>query len=213
MRKIILCLGILVMATASLNAGSDEQKSLENEKYKNILNQAEQLYSKEDMHKALDKMALEITEKLENKNPIFVCVLNGAIVPMGQLMTRLDFPLQIDYIHATRYGGKINGGDLKILAKPKSSFEDRVVVLVEDIIDTGKTLKSVIEYCYAQGAKEVLTASLVDKLGTRTEDGLEKVDFVGLEIPNKFIIGFGMDYEKYFRNLDGIYVMPENEIF
>ena len=86
-------------------------------------------------------------------------------------------------------------------------------MLVEDIIDTGKTLKSVVDYCYSQGASEVLTASLIDKMGTRTEDGLEKVDFVGLAIPNKFIVGFGLDYEEYFRNLDGIYVMPENELF
>ncbi len=212
MKKCIFCLGLFVMTNIGLNASDGKTKVLAHSKYKDILEQAEKLYSKNDMTQAIDKMAKEIAVKLEDKNPIFVCVLNGAIIPMGQLMTRLDFPLQVDYIRATRYGGKLQGGELQILAEPEAAFANRVVVLVEDIVDTGKTLEGVIEYCYNKGAERVYTASLIDKQGVRPEGGLE-VDFVGLKIPNKFIIGFGLDYEGYFRNLDGIYVMPIKELF
>lgn len=213
MKKFLLIIGILIMASFGLEATGKEQKEIDNEKYSHILNQAEKLYSTEDMENALDKMAGEITAQLKDKNPLFICVLNGAMVPMGQLIPRLNFPLQIDYIHATRYQGKIEGGELEIVAKPRSSLKDRVVVLVEDIIDTGVTLKSVVDYCYGEGAKEVLTATLIDKQDARVENGIQNADFVGLVIPNKFIIGYGLDYEEYFRNLDGIYVMPENELF
>lgn len=214
MKKITL---FLLVATAtlftSLEAKTRDVKQIDIEKYKNILNQAEKLYSSDEIDAAIDRMAGEITDELSDKNPIFLCVLNGSIVPMGKIIPKLDFPLQTDYIRATRYSGKINGNNLRILAEPESSFKDRYVVIVEDIVDTGKTIKGVVDYCYGLGAKKVYTATMIDKSENRHEEGLQEVDFVGLNIPNKFIIGYGLDYEEYFRNLDGIYVMPLNELF
>lgn len=200
-------------ASYFLNAEGSERKAIENQTYEHIAAKAQKLCSRSDVDTALDKMANEITEKLHDKNPIFICVLNGAIIPMGHLMTRLDFPLQMDYIHATRYRGKIRGSDLKILAHPTSSLKGRTVVLVEDIIDTGVTLKKVVDYCYSKGAERVYTATLVDKYQARSAEGLGKADFVGLEIPTKFVVGFGLDYEEYFRNMDGIHEMPLDELF
>lgn len=196
-----------------LNSEGAERKAIENHQYDHIVKKANPLCSRSEVEAALDKMANEITDKLQDKNPIFICVLNGAIIPMGHLMTRLNFPLQMDYIHATRYRGKIRGSELQILAHPTSSLEGRTVVLVEDIIDTGVTLKKVVDYCYTKGAERVYTATLVDKYQARAENGLGKADFVGLEIPTKFVVGFGLDYEEYFRNMDGIHAMPLDELF
>lgn len=213
MKKLLIYLGMFSVINFSLYAENAGQKKINLSKYNRVLGQASQICSKIEVEKALDKLAEEITDELKNENPIFICVLNGAIVPMGQLMTRLDFPLQMDYIHASRYRGKMEGGQLEILAKPVSSLKNRKVVLVEDIIDTGITLKHIVDYCYKEGAEKVYTATLIDKSMNRSSKGLQKADFVGIEIPNEFIIGYGLDYEEYFRNLDGIYAMPPNELF
>ncbi len=213
MKKFIMCFGFLVLANPFLFSGEKTEKVIDHSRYERIVQRATQLCSKEDIEKAFDRMAAEITQQLSEKNPTFVCVLSGAIVPMGQLLTRLDFPLKIDYLNASHYNGKVKGSELHFTVKPKESLKDKVIVLVDDIIDTGKTLQAVIDFCYQEGAKEVYTAVMIDKKRDRDEKGLYKADFVGLQIPDKFIVGYGLDYEQYFRNLDGIYVMPEKELF
>lgn len=177
-----------------------------------VLESSTCLYTTEQVDAALDEMAAAITAKLENKNPLVLCVMIGGMVPVGNLLPRLDFPLECDYVHATRYRSGTRGGEIEWRAKPKASLKDRVVLVVDDILDGGVTLKAILEYCREQGASEVYSAVLVDKHQKRVEGGLDEADFVGLKVDNHYIFGYGMDYHEYLRNAPGIYrVAPEHE--
>lgn len=165
------------------------------------------LFSKNEIEQAIHRVAQEMNEKLKDKNPLFLAVMNGAVVFMGQLVTQLNFPLQIDYIHVSRYRGEMQGRDLHWLATPRIPMKNRTICIVEDILDSGLTLAAVIDFCIQEGATKVYTATLVDKEHPRDKDGLIKADFTGLNVPDKFLIGYGLDYQEYFRNLDGIYAV------
>jgi hypoxanthine phosphoribosyltransferase len=166
------------------------------------------LYDREQVDAALDQMAMAITQRLADKNPLIICVLTGAIIPMGHLLTRLDFPLEIDYIHATRYRGETAGGDLHWLANPITDLSDRVVLIVDDILDEGHTLAGIIDHCREEGAKDVYSAVLVEKHHDRRVTGLH-ADFVGLDVDDHYVFGYGMDYKGYLRNAPGIYAVTE----
>lgn len=177
-----------------------------------VFTRATCLYTRQEIEAALDKMATEIEAKLEGSNPLLLCVMVGGLIPAGNLLPRLDFPLELDYIHATRYGDKLQGGELEWLVKPKISLKDRVVLIVDDILDGGLTLTAILDYCKAQGAKEVYSAVLLDKQQTRVPGGLPKADFTGITMEDGYVFGYGMDYKGYLRNASGIYVVaPEHQ--
>lgn len=177
-----------------------------------VFEKATCLYTTAEVNTALDQLATEIHKRCSQSNPLFLCVMIGGMVPLGNLLPRLDFPLELDYVHATRYKGDIKGGEIEWRQKPTVSLQDRTVVIVDDILDGGVTLKAIVEYCQQQGAKEVLTAVLVDKQGSRQADGLQEADFSGIKVDNHYIFGYGMDYKEYLRNAPGIYVVaPEHE--
>lgn len=167
------------------------------------------LHAREEVEQAIDRVASEMNQKLTDDVPVFLCVMNGAVIFMGQLATRLTIPMQINYIHATRYRGEMEGADLQWRAEPTQCLKNRVVVVVEDILDTGLTLAAVMKYCYDKGAKKVYTAALVDKNRPREEGGIKRCDFTGLDVPDLFLVGYGLDYKDYLRNLDGIYAVAE----
>lgn len=167
--------------------------------------EADLLHSNADVNRALDRMAAEITARVGGRNPVFLCVLTGAIIPAGHLLTRLDFPLGIDYIHATRYRGETAGGELHWIVRPATSLEGRVVVVIDDILDEGVTLAEILEECRRLGASEVYSAVLVEKEHDR-KNGLE-ADFVGLQVEDRYVFGYGMDYKGYLRNAAGIYAV------
>ncbi len=172
-----------------------------------ILNQADCLHSADEVQTALDEMGVAITEKLQHKNPIILCVMTGAVIPTGHLLTRLHFPLELDYIHATRYQGTNKGGALHWQAEPRTSLKDRVVLIVDDILDGGLTLQAIRGYCLEKGASEVYTAVMVDKPRTR-EPGVNLTpDFIGVTTENRYLFGFGLDYHNYLRNVPGIYAV------
>lgn len=182
------------------------------EKIKQVYATSTCIYTANEVEAALDRMAINIHEKVHDKNPIFLCVMIGGMVPTGNLLPRLDFPLEVDYVHATRYRGEVRGGELVWLVEPRTSLEGRTVVIVDDILDGGVTLKGIVDYVKAQKAEDVYTAVLVDKHHKRVDDGLQQADFVGLEIDDHFIFGYGMDYKEYLRNAPGIFmVAPEYE--
>ena len=177
-----------------------------------IYNKATCIFTQEDVDKALDKIAAEMTAKLSESDPIFICVLLGGIVTLGNLLPKLNFPLELDYAHASRYCGKTHGGKIKWKAKPKTKLKDRTIVIVDDILDGGITLAAIKNYCLEHGAKEVYTAVLIDKQKPRETGALQDVDFKGLVVDDKFIFGYGLDYEEYLRNVPGIYaVAPEHQ--
>jgi len=170
-----------------------------------ISDEADCLFEHAQVETGLDKMAAIITADLHKDNPLFIAVLTGAMIPMGHLLTRLNFPLEIDYIHATRYDGDIKGKDLKWVVEPRISLQDRTVVIVDDIYDEGYTLDAIIKYCEENGALQVKSAVLVEKIHQR---GLNlKADYTGLKVPDRYVFGYGMDYKGYLRNANGIYAV------
>ncbi len=170
------------------------------------------LFTTDEIEAALDRMAVQIHEKLNDKNPVIICVMVGGLVPMGNLLPRLDFPLEVDYVHATRYRGEITGGELHWKVRPGVNLTGRTVLVVDDILDGGVTLAAILAEVKSLGAAEVYSAVLVDKHHKRVENGLLHADFVGLEIDDHYIFGYGMDYNEYLRNAPGIFVVaPEHE--
>jgi hypoxanthine phosphoribosyltransferase len=169
-----------------------------------VYSEANCLYAQPQVEAALDQLAREITAKLSTHNPLLLCCMIGGIIPCGCLLPRLSFPLQLDYIHVTRYQGEIEGGALRWLHKPMVSLRDRVVLVIDDILDEGHTLAAILEYCRGEGAI-AYSAVLVDKLRDRKYGSL--ADFVGLRADNRYLFGYGMDYKEYLRNIPGIYAL------
>lgn len=171
-----------------------------------IYHEAERLYSNEEVQSALDIMASDIERDFADKLPVVLPVMAGAIIITGHLMTRLSFPLEINYIHATRYANDTKGGDISWLAKPTIDLKGRAVIVLDDILDEGLTLEKIVEYCQSEGASEVACAVLIDKKHERKKGSLQ-ANYVGLEIEDRYIFGYGMDYKGYLRNADGIYAV------
>ena len=181
-------------------------------KIKDVYKKATCLYTTAEVEAALDKMAIDIHKQLQDKNPIILCVMIGGMVPMANLLLRLDFPLEVDYVHATRYCGEISGGELHWKVKPSHDVSGRTVLVVDDILDGGATLSAILDEVKATGASEVYSAVLVDKHHKRVPNGLQHADFVGLQVDDHYIFGYGMDYNEYLRNAPGIFVVaPEHE--
>lgn len=164
------------------------------------------LHTANEVDDALDSMAQKISVDLADSNPIVLCVMIGGVVPTGMLLTKLDFPLQVDYVHATRYHDNFVGDELEWIVRPRVSLKDRSVLIVDDILDGGVTLTKIRDFCIEEGASEVKTAVMVEKNTTREEDVIEKADYTGVIVEDKFVFGYGMDYKRYLRNAPGIYV-------
>jgi len=178
-----------------------------------IKEKATLLFTKEQIDASLDKMAHAINEKLDDSNPVVLCVMVGGLIPAGNLLPRLTFPLELDYIHATRYLNETCAGtpEVKMVAKPRIPLKDRNVLIIEDILDEGLTLAATVDYCQQQGARSVHTAILLDKKGVaRLSRGTDSADFTALSMDKGYVFGYGLDYHGYLRNVSGIYVVtPE----
>ncbi len=175
------------------------------EQAQNALDDAELLFNTEDVESAITSMAVAITAELSNSNPLVLPVMNGGLILGGKLIPQLNFPLQVDYIHATRYRGETSGKELHWLKKP-DNLTDRAVLLIDDILDEGITLAAIVEYCYEAGATRVFTAVLAEKI-LEQDKPIQHADFTGLHVPNRYVFGYGMDYHEYHRNLTGIYAV------
>ncbi len=172
-----------------------------------VYRKADRLYSLDQLEQALDRMAGEIWSRLEGRNPLVLCVMNGGLVPFGRLVSRLDFPMQLDYIHATRYRGQTQGGELRWVKRQNEPMQGRSVLIVDDILDEGYTLDALIGECHSQGASEICTAVLAVKLHDRGVG--VKADFFGVEVEDRYVFGYGMDYKGYLRNAPGIFAVNE----
>ncbi len=175
------------------------------EQAQQIYDEADCLFDRAQVEASIVHMAAEITPVLAAKNPLVLSVMSGAMIPAGILLSHLDFPLHLDYLHASRYRGETSGGELDWRVKPRYELKDRVVLIIDDILDEGLTLQAIIESCREQGAAEVYSAVLVKKLHDRNI-GIE-ADFVGLEVEDRYLFGFGMDYKEYLRNAPGIFAV------
>ncbi len=196
---------------SSVASSGDEPTGPTPELLDAVLRRAELIHDAGTIGRALDRMASAITARLGSARPLVLGVMPGAMVPLGRLLPRLDFALEVDYIHASRYHGSTVGRDLVWLARPQTSLKGRTVLLVDDILDEGHTLAGILRECRDQGAAEVLAAVLFDKRHDRREPGVS-ADFHGLEVPNRYVFGAGMDYRGYFRNLPNVYAAhPDHE--
>jgi hypoxanthine phosphoribosyltransferase len=177
------------------------------EELKQVMAEADLLKSEADVEDALNRLASDITARLADSMPVVYSIMNGGLVMAGRLLTKLNFPLEQGYMHATRYRGETTGStDLQWQAPPSVPMEGRTVLILDDIFDEGNTLAEVVKSCEAQGAKEVLTAVLVNKIHDRKNTEL-KIDFIGLEVEDRYVFGCGMDYRGYWRNAAGIYAV------
>lgn len=179
---------------------------------RSVLADADLLYSEQEVEQAFDQMAVRVTQQLEFEDPVCLCVMTGGLMPAAALLKRLHFPLKVDYVHATRYRGSTEGHELEWKATPNHSLKDRVVLVVDDILDGGVTLAHIIDFCYKQGAKQVLTAVLLEKRHSRLPDALQTANFVGLYIEDRYVFGYGMDYHEYLRNMPGIYAVADHHL-
>lgn len=183
--------------------------TIETDKVRAVLENANQLFSQQEVEQALDRLADDIKHLLGDQDPLLLCVMTGGLVPASELFTRFDFPVQIDYLHATRYQGTVGGKELKWVTEPSQSLKGRTVLVVDDILDEGLTLAAILDYCSEQGARAVYSAVLVEKMHERKADGL-RADFVGLQVEDRYVFGYGMDYHGYLRNVKGIYAVADS---
>jgi hypoxanthine phosphoribosyltransferase len=173
------------------------------EEVRRVAAEAECLYDVAQIEAALDRMAAAITERLADKNPLLLSVINGGIFPAAPLALRLRFPLEIDAIKAGRYQGATSGSEMRWTLTPGIPLRGRTVLVVDDVLDEGITLAEIRRWCLAEGAAAFYTAVLVDKQLGR--DKPIRADFVGLQADNRYLFGYGLDYKSYLRNWPGIY--------
>ncbi len=156
---------------------------------------------------ALDRMAEEITACMAQSNPLVYVVMNGGLILAGRILPRLPFPLEVSYLHATRYGHALKGTQLDWRVRPTHDLRGRTVLVLDDILDEGHTLAAIMDYLKAEGAREVRSAVLTHKLHERKAYPGMRADFTGLDVADRFLFGCGMDYKGYWRNAPGIYAV------
>ena len=168
---------------------------------------ADCLFTEVQVSAAITSMAQAINRDYLKRNPILLCVMNGGLVLSGQLLPRLSFPLQIGYVHATRYGNATQGGQLHWPVPVSDTVRNRHVIIADDILDEGHTLLGIIDACQRKGAAHVATAVLVNKQHSRKAHPDLHADYLGLDAPDRYLFGYGMDYKGYWRNAPGIYAL------
>lgn len=172
------------------------------------------VFSNKEILSAIDGLADKLNEQLKNETPVTLCVMQGGLIFSGQLLPKLNCMLEIDYLHATRYDNKTAGGALKWLAYPVTSLKGRCVLIMDDILDEGNTLKAIIDYCEQQGATKIISAVLLKKNHSRCLDDecitAALTDNIALTVEDNYVFGYGMDYDGKFRQLDSIYALPDD---
>jgi len=170
-----------------------------------VKNTAEMIYSNQEVEALIQAIAEKINQAYKGLNPVVLCIMNGGVVFCGKLLPLLDFPLQFDYAHATRYNNTTEGNILEWRVVPTLNLQGRDVLIVDDICDVGETLAGVIQACESQGTLSVKSAVLVDKHHDRKYNPSFQADFVALEAGDHYLFGYGMDYKGYLRNEAGIF--------
>jgi hypoxanthine phosphoribosyltransferase len=170
-----------------------------------MLEEADLLVPADEVERAIERIAGEITERFRDRYPLLLCVMNGAVFFCGKLLPQLRFPLHLDYVHASRYGSEIEGQRLVWRAHPPDDVKGREVIVIDDILDVGETLAAIRTRVLELGATSCHIAVLTDK----KKPGPKPVaaDFVGLEIADRFVFGCGLDAYGSWRNLPAIYAI------
>lgn len=161
--------------------------------------------------RSVEKVVDVVCAEYSKLNPICLVVMNGGLFFAADVLKGCDFRLTVDYVHASRYGNETIGSSLSWFATPKSDLTGRDILVLDDILDGGITLAGISNYCEAQGANSVRTAIFANKAIPRQSGGLESADIVGVDIPNRYVFGYGMDYQGAWRQLKEIYAIPEKQ--
>ena len=172
------------------------------------LKNSDLIHDRATLDRAIASIAGPIDAALGGEVPVMLTVMNGGLLFAAQLALALKTDVQFDYVHATRYRSGTTGHELKWIKHPHVSLNGRVVLLVDDILDEGYTLKAIREHCLAEGAARVLIAVLCEKRHGRCVPGL-RADFCAIDVPDRYVFGFGMDYYEQGRNLPGIYALKD----
>lgn len=177
-----------------------------------VMETAELIHDRDALEAVIEDMADDICEDYDDGEvPLFVTIMHGGMPFAGQLAFALGergMDLEFDYLHATRYRGQTSGSGLAWLHRPATPMEGRRVLLVDDILDEGHTLKAVTRWCEDQDASDIRVAVLAVKSHDRCVDGIE-ADYVGVDVPDRYVFGYGMDYNEQGRNLPAIYALGE----
>lgn len=163
--------------------------------------------SQKEIETSIDKVADQMKKDLGDKDPLFICILNGSFMFASELMKRINTPLGLTFVKLSSYSGTSTTGSVKEILGLTESIEGRTVVIVEDIVDTGQTISTILEELGKKNPKEIKIATLLFKPNALEKD--IKLDYVAMEIPNDFIVGYGLDYDGYGRNLPDIYKVKE----
>ena len=182
---------------------------------KDALKTAKLIHDRAAILKAIDKMAIDIHKDYSQDDdehpPLYITIMNGGMLFASDLalaLGQLGLYLEFDYLHATRYRGSQTGSGLAWLHRPATSMRDRRVILIDDILDEGQTLKAVKRWCEDQFVKDVKIAVLAVKKHDRCVEDI-CADYTGLEVPDRYVFGYGMDFNEQGRNLPVIYALNE----
>jgi hypoxanthine phosphoribosyltransferase len=181
--------------------------SVSSDQARHILETADLVCPAATVSEAVARLAREITACLADSFPLVLCVMRGAVVFTGQLLPQLKFPLELDYVEVTRYGVATHGGELSWRVAPGPVVTGRTVLVLDDILDEGRTLAAIREKLTAMGASRVLIAVFSEKDTGRTKP--VEADFTGLMLPDRYVFGYGMDVKGAWRNLPDIYALKE----
>jgi hypoxanthine phosphoribosyltransferase len=170
-----------------------------------ILETADLICAEAQVLEALERMAGEITTVLAGENPLVLPVMGGAVVFTGHLLPLLRFPLEFDYLHVSRYDGRTRGAEVQWKVGPRTDIRGRTLLVLDDILDEGNTLAAIRDRLLAEGAGKFYSAVFADKHIGRPKP--IAADFVGVTVPDRYVFGFGMDINEYWRNLPAVYAL------
>jgi hypoxanthine phosphoribosyltransferase len=173
-----------------------------------ILKNSTVIADREEVNEAVDRIAAEINAHFGDRSLILLVVMTGAIMPAAWIASRLTMPLQMDFIHATRYSGTTQGGEIEFRVPPRLNLQNQDVLIVDDIYDIGLTLQMIEHYCQAREARSVNSAVLIRKIHDRETTG-ELPKFIGMEVEDKYVFGCGMDAYEHWRHLHEIRALEE----
>lgn len=166
------------------------------------------LFPETEIAATVGRLASEIRHDYHRKHPLFIGILKGSFIFLADLIRQLDFPLEIDFIIACSYGkGTETCGEVRILHEPRTPLKGRHVIVIEDIIDTGLTTAAVVKHLKKQKPASLKLCVLLDKWEQRRVP--VKIDYLGLKVPNKFLVGYGLDCDEKYRNLPDVYVLEK----
>ena len=181
----------------------------DSEKAWRLLHHADLIYDEQQVHVSIRRVADEITARVGSAYPLVLTVMGGGVFFAGQLLPLLRFPLDFDYIHASRYGATTVGRRVSWRIAPPEAVRGRTVLVLDDILDGGDTMAAIRDRVTLQGADTFYCAVLTEKALGRSKPITP--DFVGLQVPDRFVFGCGMDARGYWRNLPGIYALNEEQ--